>query len=71
MEKLFNLALVGLFAITFLSGGLNLQLGGGSKNQIQKTTTGQQLVDLQKAREVGAITDTEYEAQKAKVLTYK
>jgi hypothetical protein len=31
-------------------------------------TTGQQLVDLKHARDVGAITDEEYQAQKAKFL---
>ena len=31
-------------------------------------TTGQQLIDLQKARDSGAITDSEYQAQKAKLL---
>ncbi len=68
MKKLLSLALVSLCIITFLSGCLNLQLGGGSKSQIQKATAGQQLIDLQKAKEAGAITDAEYEAQKAKVL---
>lgn len=38
------------------------------KNQSQTATLGQQLIDLQKAREAGAITDAEYQAQKAKLL---
>jgi hypothetical protein len=31
-------------------------------------TTGQQLIDLNRAREAGAITEEEYEAQKKKLL---
>jgi len=33
-----------------------------------KPTTGQQLIDLKSARDAGAITDAEYQTQKAKVL---
>jgi len=34
-------------------------------------TLGQQLVDLQKAKDAGVITDAEYQAQKAKLLENK
>lgn len=34
-------------------------------------TLGQQLIDLQKAKESGAITDAEYQTQKAKLLETK
>ena len=34
-------------------------------------TIGQQLVDLQKAKDSGAITESEYQAQKAKLLESK
>lgn len=34
-------------------------------------TMGQQLIDLKKARDTGAITETEYEAEKAKLLNGK
>jgi hypothetical protein len=71
MKKLFHPALISLVAMTLLTGCLNLQFGGGSKSQIQKPTTGQQLLDLQKAKEAGAITDTEYQVQKQKVLENK
>jgi len=63
--------LVGLSAMVLLTGCLDLRLGGGSKTQTQKATVGQQLIDLQKAKETGAITDAEYQAQKAKVLEGK
>ena len=70
--KHFNLALliaaIGVFAGT---GCLNLSLGGGSKMQTQSSTTGQQLVDLQKAKDSGAINDAEYNQQRAKILNGK
>lgn len=56
-----------ILAMTLLTGCLNLQVGGG-KSEPPKPTVGQQLVDLQKAKDSGAITDTEYQAQKAKLL---
>jgi len=34
-------------------------------------TLGQQLIDLQKAKEAGAISDAEYEVQKARLLDNK
>jgi hypothetical protein len=34
-------------------------------------TIGQQLIDLKEARDTGAITDAEYEAEKAKLLNGK
>jgi hypothetical protein len=34
-------------------------------------TTGQQLIDLQKAKDAGAISDSDYQAQKAKLLGRK
>jgi hypothetical protein len=34
-------------------------------------TIGQQLIDLKKARDTGAITEAEYEAEKAKLLNEK
>jgi len=43
-----------------------------SDNQeAQNPTIGQQLIDLQKAKDAGAITDSEYQAQKAKLLGNK
>ncbi len=73
MKKITIPALVGLAAMVFLSGCLYIQLGGGStsKPQPQPPTVGQQLSDLKKAKDSGAITDAEYEAQKAKLLVPK
>ncbi|HZI32924.1 MAG TPA: SHOCT domain-containing protein [Candidatus Binatia bacterium] len=68
MKKTFSLLVPGLLAMTLLSGCLDLQLGGGSKVESSKPTVGQQLVDLQKARDNGAITDAEYQAEKNRLL---
>jgi hypothetical protein len=41
------------------------------EHEIQNPTIGQQLIDLQKAKDAGAITETEYQAQKDKLLENK
>jgi ABC-type glycerol-3-phosphate transport system substrate-binding protein len=45
--------------------------GGGAevKSEVTTTTKGQQLMDLQKAYESGAITKEQYEREKQKVLS--
>ena len=45
-----------------------MHIGGGDKKEYAKPTTGQQLIDLKAARDTGAITDAEYQTQKANVL---
>jgi hypothetical protein len=44
--------------------------GGGAKtsNDISTTTTGQELLDLKKALDAGAINQNEYNAQRKKIL---
>jgi hypothetical protein len=54
----------------FLVSGC-IAIGTGPKTQPANATLGQQLVDLKTARDTGAITETEYEAQKAKLLGNK
>jgi hypothetical protein len=54
-----------------LTGCLSLQVGGGEKKEAQKPTLGQQLIDLKAARDVGTITEAEYQAQKATLLETK
>ncbi|MGH7950867.1 MAG: SHOCT domain-containing protein [Limisphaerales bacterium] len=71
MKKLFIPALIALSSMLLLTGCLNLSFGGGAKSQVQKPTIGQQLIDLQKARATGAISDSEYQAQKTKLLENK
>jgi len=67
MKRLFLPVLTVALAMTFLTG-CAWQVGGDKKVTNQQPTTGQQLIDLQKAKDSGAITDSEYQAQKAKVL---
>ncbi|MGA9779144.1 MAG: SHOCT domain-containing protein [Limisphaerales bacterium] len=84
MKKIFIPLSAGLLAMIFLAGCLDLRLGGGTKSdttnsdqhpivgqQMVAPTLGQQLIDLQKAREAGAITDQEYQDQRAKLLGTK
>ena len=68
-KKLISTA-IALSAALLLSGCV-ASLGSGSKTVINKPTLGQQLTDLQKAKDSGAITDAEYQTQKAKLLAEK
>ena len=45
--------------------------GGTAEVHVKKHTTGQELIDLKKARESGAIDDKEYEKQKEVILDGK
>lgn len=45
--------------------------GGTAEVNVKKHTTGQELIDLQKAHESGAINDEEYEKQKEAILDGK
>ncbi len=71
MKRLLIPAAIALSAMVLLTGCLALQIGGGDKKEERKASTGQQLIDLKAARDRGAITDAEYETQKAKVLNSK
>ena len=68
MKRLLLPIMIGVSAMTLLTGCLGLQLGPDTITKTQAPTVGQQLVDLQKAKDAGAITDAEYQAQKAKLL---
>jgi len=80
MKKPLISLFAGLLAMTLFTGCV-LNLGGGGKTchpeppitgqQAVAPTLGQQLMDLQKAKETGALTDTEYQQQKAKLLESK
>jgi hypothetical protein len=67
MKKSFVSFAAGLSALLLLSGCV-VGVGSGAKTITQKPTLGQQLVDLQKAKDAGAINDAEFQAQKAKLL---
>jgi hypothetical protein len=62
--------LLGSFAlcITLASCG-----GGGAdvQQETRTTTTGQELLDLQKAKEAGVISDSEYNRQRSLILQRK
>jgi len=62
------LAVCGLFA-----SGLAACGGGGAdvRSEVSTTTTGQQLIDLKKALDAGAINQQEYEKERQKILEKK
>jgi hypothetical protein len=69
MKKRIGTIVMTLSAMLLLSSGcIIISLGGGSKNETTKATVGQQLTDLQKAKDAGAITDEQFQTQKAKLL---
>ena len=68
MKKLLRPIALALPILVLLSGCLALDVGGGTKNQTVNATVGQQLIDLQRAKDAGAISDAEYQAQKARLL---
>lgn len=82
MKKQIISVCIFLSAMTLLTGCVaSLNFGGGKKTsttnsdqhpaigeQTVAPTVGQQLIDLQKAKDAGAITDAEYQAEKAKIL---
>ncbi len=69
MKRLIALTLLAITAALVSTGcGTDLKVGGGSKTIQQNATVGQQLIDLQRAKEAGALTDAEFQAQKNKVL---
>jgi hypothetical protein len=62
--------IAGLTAALMISAAIVGCGGGGAdvKSVVNTTTTGQQLIDLQKALDTGAITKEQYDQQKAKIL---
>ena len=68
MKTPFVCAMIALCAMALLAGCSNLEFGGHTTNRNQNPTIGQQLVDLKHAREVGAITEADYQAEKVKIL---
>ena len=55
-----------LFGVAACGGG-----GAEVKSEVSTTTTGQQLMDLKKALDSGAMTQQEYEKERAKILERK
>ncbi|HKQ40171.1 MAG TPA: SHOCT domain-containing protein [Verrucomicrobiae bacterium] len=57
-----------IFGAALLLNGCAIEIGNRGPS---KDTLGQQLVDLKKAKDSGALSDSEYEAQKGKLLGAK
>jgi hypothetical protein len=69
MKKLIAPASLALSATLLLSGCV---AAIGNRGTDRSTgTLGQQLIDLQKAKDAGAISEAEYQTQKAKLLENK
>ena len=68
MKRLVAPGFVVFLASFALTGCLGLNLGGGTKNETHNATLGQQLVDLQEAKNSGAISEAEFQTQKARLL---
>ena len=60
-----------LLAVGLLSGCVAAIGNSGGSQRTPGVSLGQQLIDLQKARDAGAITEAEYTAQKARLLDTK
>ena len=69
MKKLIAPISLALCAVVFLSGCVAAIGNRGTKPS--DATLGQQLIDLQKAKDAGAMTEAEYQVQKAKLLDHK
>jgi hypothetical protein len=57
-----------LFCAGLLVSGCAIEIGNRTPD---RPTLGQQLTDLKKAKDTGAISDSEYDAQKARLLSAK
>ena len=64
----FLAATVLLLAVLLLNGCIAI---GNRDAQTGHGTLGQQLIDLQKARDAGALSESEYQTQKARLLQPK
>jgi hypothetical protein len=61
-----------VLALAFLPAGCGGFHGGTSvESDVRATTTGQELLDLEKAKQAGVISEKEYDKQKKKILDRK
>ena len=65
MKSVKTVAWVVLLGLCLLASGCG---GGGAEVRATSTTMGQELTDLQKAKDQGLITDKEFENAKEKIL---
>ncbi len=68
MKRLFIPGIILLTVVPLLTGCLKLSIGGGSSSRPLSPTVGQQLIDLQKAKDAGVISEAEYQTEKANLL---
>jgi len=73
MPKSLTHVLVLLAVCGLVVSGLAACGGGGAdvRSEVSTTTTGQQLIDLKKALDAGAINQQEYEKERQKILEKK
>ena len=67
MKKLLHLFFTAAFVITSLTGCV-AAIGNRDTGLNKGTTLGQQLIDLQKAKEANALSESEYQEQRARLL---
>ena len=65
MKTIKTLAIILLFALCTLAAGCG---GGSTEVRATSTTIGQELTDLQQAREQGVISEEEFEKAKKRIL---
>ena len=70
MKKLLTSASIATTALLLFTGCV-ASLGSGTKTETHRATLGQELMDLQRARDTGAISEAEYQSQKTKLLDRK
>ena len=58
-------------AAALVSGGCVAAIGNRGNAGVGCGTVGQQLIDLKKAHDSGAMSDAEFESERAKVLNHK
>ena len=70
MKKLIAPVGIALASVVLLSGCV-AAIGNRDAKHSGSATLGQELIDLQKAKDAGAISDADYQTQKAKLLENK
>lgn len=70
MKSICSIVLL-VVSVGMLATGCSWSVGSSPKTSQMMPTTGQQLIDLQKARNAGAINDAEYQSQRARLLGNK
>ncbi len=68
MKKVIVPIFVALCTLTLLNG---CAIGCGEKTTQIMPTTGQQLLDIQKAKDAGVINDAQYQAEKTRILEHR